>query len=61
MIIRRAPPRPIGPNEPYRHQDHPKPRTRREFLAQGFITGSATAFIPSVLGLLADPKIANNA
>ncbi len=25
-----------------RHQDHPRPRTRREFLAQGFITGSAT-------------------
>jgi len=26
-------------NEPFRHQDHPRPRTRREFVAQGFMTG----------------------
>lgn len=48
-----------GLNEPLRHQDHPRPRTRREFLAQSFITGSATALIgPSLLGMLAAPRTA---
>ncbi|HEX7035713.1 MAG TPA: hypothetical protein VF210_08055 [Pseudomonadales bacterium] len=28
-------------DDPLRHPDHPRPRTRREFLAQGFIAGSA--------------------
>jgi hypothetical protein len=43
----------LGLHEPLRHQDHPRPRTRREFLAQSFITGSATVIGPSLLGLLA--------
>jgi len=29
-----------GYDEPLRHPDHPRPRTRRQFLAQGFISGS---------------------
>jgi len=48
----------LGIHEPLRHQDHPRPRTRREFLAQGFITGAATVVGPSLLGLLADPRVA---
>jgi hypothetical protein len=48
----------LGIHEPLRHQDHPRPRTRREFLAQGFITGAATVIGPSLLGLLADPRVA---
>jgi hypothetical protein len=43
----------LGLHEPLRHQDHPRPRTRREFLAQSFITGSATVIGPSLLGMLA--------
>ena len=39
--------------EPLRHNDHPRPRTRREFLAQGFITGAATVIGPALLGGLA--------
>jgi len=27
-------------DEPIRHPDHPRPRSRRQFLAQGFISGS---------------------
>ena len=27
-------------DDPIRHPDHPRPRTRREFLSQGFIFGS---------------------
>ena len=41
---------PAGLNEPFRHQDHPRPRTRREFLAQGFITGAATVVAPTLAG-----------
>jgi hypothetical protein len=46
---------PKGPglNEPFRHQDHPRPRTRREFLAQGFIAGTGTVLAPAMFGLLA--------
>ncbi len=47
-----------GLNEPYRHQDHPRPRTRREFLAQGFMTGAATVVAPTLAGMLAYPRAA---
>ena len=40
-----------GQMAPFRHADHPRPRTRREFLAQGFITGAAWIAGPSLLGL----------
>ena len=33
------------------HRDHPRPRTRREFLAQGFLSGAAWVAAPSLLGL----------
>jgi hypothetical protein len=48
----RKPSKPLGLNEPFRHQDHPRPRTRREFLAQGFITGAASVVGPSLLSML---------
>ena len=37
---------------PLRHEGHKRPVTRREFLAQGFLTGTATVFAPTLLGLL---------
>ncbi len=46
----------IGLNEPLRHPDHPRPRTRREFIAQGFMTGAATVMVPSVLSGLLVPR-----
>ncbi|HME40928.1 MAG TPA: hypothetical protein VKG63_18390 [Steroidobacteraceae bacterium] len=49
----------LGIHEPLRHQDHPRPRTRREFLAQSFITGSATVVGPSLLAMLAAPRPAH--
>src|SRR5215471_16685883 len=59
MIIRKPLPRPLGLHEPLRHPDHPKPRTRREFISQGFMSGSAMAFVPSIVGLmLANPRVA---
>ena len=29
-------------DDPLRHAGHPRPRTRRQFLSQGFIAGAAT-------------------
>src|SRR5580693_6742535 len=49
----------LGLHEPLRHQDHPRPRTRRDFLAQSFMTGSATVIGPSLLGMLAAPRAAH--
>jgi hypothetical protein len=51
----------LGLNEPLRHQDHPRPRSRREFLAQSFITGSATVIGPSLLAMFAAPRSARAA
>lgn len=54
-------PKALGLNEPLRHNDHSRPRTRREFVAQGFMAGAATALAPTLLGLLADPRYAQAA
>jgi hypothetical protein len=48
--------RALGLHEPLRHPDHPRPRTRREFLSQGFMTGAATVVAPTLLGMLAAPR-----
>src|SRR3984885_6196336 len=48
----------LGLHEPLRLQEHSRPRTRREFLAQSFITGSATVIGPSLLAMLAAPRTA---
>jgi hypothetical protein len=37
---------------PLLHPDHPRPVTRRQFLAQGLIAGSAIVIGPSLIGLL---------
>lgn len=54
MKIRRKPA--PGPKVPLRHADHPRPVTRREFLGQGFITGTAAVAGASVFSLFADPR-----
>src|SRR5579863_8556292 len=48
----------LGIHEPLRLQEHSRPKTRREFLAQSFITGSATVIGPSLLAMLAAPRAA---
>jgi hypothetical protein len=47
-----------GLHEPLRHQDHARPTTRRQFIAQSFMTGAATVVGPTLLGLLAAPRTA---
>ncbi len=50
-----------GPDEPLRHPDHPKPKTRRELLAQGFLGGVGTVIGPSLYGLFGNPMAARAA
>jgi hypothetical protein len=45
-------------NEPLRHADHRRPVTRRDFLAQGFLTGAATVVAPTLFGMFARPDSA---
>jgi hypothetical protein len=54
-------PKGLSLNEPLRHPDHSRPRTRREFVAQGFMTGAATILVPSVFSLFIDPRKARAA
>ena len=55
---RRGEPRVGGP---YRHPDHPRPVTRRQFVAQGFLAGTATVIAPTLFGLFANPRAAQAA
>jgi hypothetical protein len=43
---------------PQRHGDHPRPVTRRQFVAQGFLGGSAFALGGGVMSLFANPRLA---
>jgi hypothetical protein len=45
-------------NEPLRHTDHARPVTRREFIRQGFMSGSAVALTGGVYSLFANPHAA---
>jgi len=38
---------------PYRHPDHPRPVTRRQFVAQGFVAGAATVIAPTLFVAIA--------
>src|SRR5512140_782978 len=52
MIIRKKPARPHGLNEPFRHENHPRPVTRRQLLGAGFISAPALVLAPAWLGAL---------
>ncbi|NIA27287.1 MAG: general secretion pathway protein GspF, partial [Desulfobulbaceae bacterium] len=41
---------------PQLHGDHPRPVTRRQFVAQGFMTGAAYTTGAGVLSLFSDPR-----
>jgi hypothetical protein len=51
-------PKGLGRHEPLKHADHPKPTTRRQFLAQGFMSGTASVLLPSGLSMLISPRAA---
>jgi hypothetical protein len=52
MIIGKKPPRPHAPGEPLLYDNHPLPRTRREFLSAGLISGGGMVIGPAWLGSL---------
>ena len=47
-----------GLNEPLFHADHHRPRTRRDFIAQGFRAGVGTMVGASIFSLFANPRSA---
>jgi hypothetical protein len=58
MIIRKPSPRTLGLDEPMRHASHKRPVTRRDFIAQGFLTGAGTVVGGGILSLFANPRAA---
>lgn len=52
MLIKKPRKKPLANDEPTRHADHPRPRSRRDFISQGFAMGAATFAAPSLLGML---------
>lgn len=58
-FFKKRPKEAASADAPLYHQDHAKPMTRREFIAQGFYTGAATVMGGSVMSLFANPKMAH--
>jgi hypothetical protein len=56
MYILKKSPRTLGLDEPIKHENHKRPRTRRDFIAQGFMTGPAVIAGPSLLAMLIGPE-----
>jgi hypothetical protein len=52
MIIRKKPARQHGLHEPFRHENHPRPITRRQLMGAGFLSGPAIVMAPAWLGAL---------
>lgn len=48
-------------NAPLKHPDHARPKTRREFVSQGFMAGTASVFGSSIFSLFANPNAAHAA
>jgi hypothetical protein len=61
MLIRKKPPRSHALSEPLRHENHPRPVTRRDFVAAGFLSGPAVVVGPAWLGALLKASGANAA
>jgi hypothetical protein len=59
MFIHKKPPRPHALGEPLRHENHRRPRTRREFIAAGMLSGPALVMAPAWLGALLKSGRAN--
>jgi hypothetical protein len=50
--------RPLTVNEPLRHRCHSAPVTRRDFLRQGFLTGTGAVLSGGVFSLFSNPRAA---
>lgn len=56
MYIKPSRKRALATDQPLLHSDHARPKTRREFIAQGFMTGAATLCGASIFSLFANPR-----
>ena len=56
MYIKPSRKRALATDQPLLHSDHSRPKTRREFIAQGLMTGAATLCGASVFSLFANPR-----
>jgi hypothetical protein len=61
MLIRKRPPRPNPPGTPFRHENHPRPVTRRDFLAAGMIGAQGMVLGSAWLGSLLKAQAARAA
>jgi hypothetical protein len=59
MFILKKPPRSHALGEPLRHENHPRPTSRRDFIAAGFLSGPAVVMAPAWLGALLKTSRAN--
>jgi hypothetical protein len=48
----------IAPDAPLLYEDHGRPMSRRQFIRQGFMSGSATILTGSILNVIANPNSA---
>ena len=51
--------KPLSPDEPLYHANHKRPVTRRDFLAQGLVSGLGMVMGPTIFGLFANPRQAH--
>ena len=61
MFIKTSGKRALATDQPLLHADHARPKTRREFIQQGFMAGTATVCGASVFSLFANPRSASAA
>jgi len=61
MIIRKKPARQHGLHEPFRHENHPRPITRRQLMGAGFLAGPAVVLAPAWVGALLKAQRADGA
>src|SRR4051812_23580609 len=52
FFISKKLPRQHGLHEPFKHENHPRPVTRRELLGAGFLSGPAIVLAPAWVGAL---------
>ena len=48
--------KPLSPDAPLSHADHKRPVTRRDFLAQGLVSGMGMVMGPTIFGLFTNPR-----
>lgn len=53
--------KPLHPDAPLKHPDHPQPVTRRDFIRQGFMSGAGMVLGGSIFSLFANPRLARAA